>query len=671
MRRLCLLLLLVFFGAGFPVCERSATGQTTNSPEPFRIVIADPLCRELACDCVAGYADRDYTSAAAVLEDVLGRPVELIYAESLLLPQAGDVRKVDLVVGKYGEMAADLKRLGLSLRPTAFLTDENGDVCVEGLVVVRRDDPARGMVDLTDRRILLGPPEADEKHGSALALMEAFAISTSAPQTVSPSCASAALAVVEREADAAVISSYAMPLVEGCGTVDKGALRVLIRTDPVPFITVFAVDLNTRERAALLEAFERLKHRPQALAALKSREGFTGTSYYQASAAARRWTDWRGERRLAVSPHVPVHLPTTKRLLWSRTLTGPGMSGLAAAEGCLVVADKDLTQTHDVWHCLDADTGAELWRVTWPAEGELDFTNSPRANPVICGNDVYLLGAFGELACVKLESGEVVWRRNIIEDFGAEPPTWGTCSTPLVVDDLLIVNPGNTEASVVALDRRSGKEVWRSPGDGPGYGSFVLARPTGRPQIVGHDAVSLCGWDPDDGRRLWRIVPEFEGDFNVPTPIAVGDDLWVTTENNGTRRFRWSANQPEPILKTHADALAPDISTPVIVGDFLLGCDGKLVCLDKTTLETCWTLEEEPLRDYAALIAGDDRVLIVTQQGAVYLVRPTRERPEVLGRMSLFDDVADVDREVWSHPIVLPGRLYVRNLLGVYCFLLE
>ncbi|RMF93398.1 MAG: hypothetical protein D6741_13730 [Planctomycetota bacterium] len=568
-------------------------------------------------------------------------------------------------------MAADLNRLNIPLRPMAFLTDQNGEVSVEGMVVVRQDATARSLADLTDRRILLGPPEADEKYGSALALLEAFAIPAPSQASSSPSCASAALAVVEGDADAAVISSYAMPLVEGCGTIDHGTLRVLIRTDPVPFITVFAVDLDTQEREAVHEAFTRLKERPQVLAALKSRDGFIGTAYYDAPVAARRWTDWRGEKRLGVSPHVPARLPSQTRVLWSRTLTGPGMSGLAAADGRLIVADKNLEQTHDVWHCLDADTGRELWRVTWPAEGELDFTNSPRANPVICGNDVYLLGAFGDLACVKLDSGEIVWRRNIIDDFGAPPPTWGSCSTPLVVDDLLIVNPGASEASIVALDRRTGKEVWRSPGDGPGYGSFVLAEWNDARQIVGHDAVSLCGWNPADGRRLWRIVPEFEGDFNVPTPIAIGNTLWVSTENNGTRRFRWSPNQPKPSLESQSDALAPDISTPVVVGDFLLGCDGKLVCLDKNTLETCWTLEEAPLRDYAALIAGDDRALIVTQQGVVYLIRPTRERPEILGRMTLFNDVADVDREVWSHPVLLPGRLYVRNLLGVYCFLLE
>jgi hypothetical protein len=129
----------------------------------------------------------------------------------------------------------------------------------------------------------------------------------------------------------------------------------------------------------------------------------------------------------------------------------------------------------------------------------MDFTNSPRANPVIHQGMVYTLGAFGDLYCLNLDSGKVVWRKQLAEDFQAKRPSWGWSSTPLIVGDKLIVNPGAKDASLVALDRRTGTVLWSTPGDPPGYASFILATFADVTQIVGYDAASLGGWDPQTG----------------------------------------------------------------------------------------------------------------------------------------------------------------------------
>ena len=118
------------------------------------------------------------------------------------------------------------------------------------------------------------------------------------------------------------------------------------------------------------------------------------------------------------------------------------MSGVAATATRVIVADKSETKDQDIWRCLDAETGKELWTVAYATPKQMEFTNAPRAAPVIHGSFVYLLGAFGDLHCVNLYGSGVVWRRNIIKDFDAKLPTWGTCSTPLVVGDSLVVNPG-------------------------------------------------------------------------------------------------------------------------------------------------------------------------------------------------------------------------------------
>jgi len=627
----------------------------------------DPLAERLACACVAGYAQRRYDKLAAFLAARLDRPVELVFSEAL---QPSRDATFDLIIGELSVVRHDARLARLSVRTLAMLTDGQGSISLTGLFVVRDGDPARSIADLKGRRILFGPEDHIEKQAAALATLEAFNVPASGELETRPACNIAAIAVVEDEADAAVISSYAMPLLEGCGTLAKGELRVIGRTDPVPFIAVYATDrVGTDAEARIQKALAAVRVQRDLLQAMESRYGFVPLA---AMGPGQAWSDWRGPGRRAQSRDVPARLPERRQLLWSHTLTGPGMSGLAVAQGCVIVADKSVDDKSDIFRCLGADTGDELWKLTYPAPGDMDFTNSPRANPVIAGNLVYLLGAFGHLHCVELQSGQVKWRRHLQRDFEAKLPTWGFSSTPLIVDDKLIVNPGAAEASIAALDRDTGRILWAAPGGPPGYASFILATLGGIRQIVGYDVASLGGWDTNTGQRLWTLVPEIEGDFNVTTPIVVDGKLLVSTENNGTRLFAFDREgriEPGPIASS--DALRPDTATPVVVNNLLFGSSGSLVCLNLANrLSTSWQADDDLFSYHNTFIAGPGQVLVVTQSGVACLFRATETRLETISRLPLFDDLPDTERDVWSHPAIVGGRLYVRNLLGVYCFLL-
>jgi len=670
-----------------PRTAGEAAAEASAAASPLRIVVMDPLCLELACDCVAGYAQRNYGRLAEHLQRRLARAVELVYAESLLEPHARTGDGVDLVIGKFSEVVSDAERIGLVVRSLAMLSGKDGRITQTGLFVTRGDDKATAIPELGDYRILFGPEDAVEKQAAAVASLEAFDLAVPEPAAVSPGCTTAAIAVVENDADAAVISSYAMPLLEGCGTIAKGELKIVGRTDPVPFVGVFASDrVDAACEKALAAALAGVAQDAELLAALESRDGFVRLPPIAADGDPKgQWADWRGPNRDAVSADVPQKLPAEKRLLWSRVLTGPGMAGVAVVGGhggrgrkrgsgaCLLVTDKSLDQQNDVFRCLDADTGTQLWKLEYPAPGEMDFTNSPRATPVVDRRLVYLLGAFGHLHCVRLDTGRIVWKRNLAEDFGVKAPTWGYCSSPLVVDDKLVVNPGAVDASLAALDLQSGDVLWATPGDPPGYAGFILAELGGLRQIVGYDCVSLGGWDPQSGKRLWTLLPEVEGDFNVPTPIAVGGKLLVSTENNGTRLYAFDDQgriRPEPIAQS--EDLAPDTSTPVVHGGLVFGNYGGLVCLDlEGGLATLWETELDPFVDYCSLIAGNGRVLVASQSGKLSLLEAAAKGFTKISEWDLFGDVPATDRDVWSHPALLGNRLYIRNLLAVYCFVLE
>src|SRR5438445_19102 len=163
---------------------------------------------------------------------------------------------------------------------------------------------------------------------------------------------------------------------------------------------------------------------------------------------------------------------------------------------------------------------------------------------------------------------------------------------------------------IASPEPATGAVVWEAPGRPAGYGSLIAAELGGRFQIVGHDAKTLGGWDPATGKRLWTVAPEYPDDFNVATPIVYRGMLVVSTENNGTRMFRFSKDgkiAKEP-LAICAD-LAPDTQTPVVAGDRLLGVCQDLYCLDLAdNWKVLWKGADRAFGAHASLMATDERL---------------------------------------------------------------
>lgn len=630
---------------------------------PLTVVVMDPLARELACECVGGYAQRDYPRLAGWLSGQLRRPVQVVFAESLDkgLRHAGRLAP-GLVIGKESLVRADAVAMQIALRPLARLTDTEGRTTLTGFFVVRAKDPAKSLSDLRTRRILFGLPEAEEKHAAALAALVEHGVPIPERLETRSGCAEAALEVQDSEASpapVAVISSYALPLLEGCGNAEPGALRVLGHTRPVPFVTLFAMPALSqaaaeRVRSALLA----LRDDAALLRVMESKSGFepwTGAD----------WPDWQGPGRDARVERLPARLPAQPRVLWRQPAQGPGLAGLAATSDFLVVAERDVADARDVFRCLRTADGRLLWTLDYSAAGELDYGQSPRATPVLHEGRAYLLGAFGHLHCVKLDTGEVLWRLHLVNDLGGKLPGWGYCGTPLVVDHLLVVNPGGPGASLVALNRHTGTVVWRTPGAEAAYASFIVGEFSGRRQIVGYDAQSLGGWDARTGRRLWTLVPPRSGDFNVPTPLAVDGQLLVATENNGTRLYGFRPNgriEPRPLASS--DALSPETTTPIVAAGRVIGLGSGLVCLGLANgLAQKWAVEDEGLATHASLIASDSRLLVLTHGGELLLLDLAAPGGEVLSRCR----VAASPAELYAHPAWVAGRLFLRDAQSVAC----
>ena len=643
-----------------------------KEPEPAVLVVLDPLAKELACACVKGFGQRDYRKLAAKLETTLKQPVSIEFSDDLeeTLGIVGAGREV-VVVGERSLVEHGAARAKLQCHPVAELTGLDGATTVNAVFVAQARDSAKALKDLAGRKVLIGLPAADAQHAAALAALHSAKLDPAAASESREAGNKVALDVLDSTTSpppVAVIPSYALRLLEGCGSITPGDLRIIGTTKAAPFITAFVSDNFAADKERkVVELLLGLKRDAKLLKAMESRDGFVPVSAPRKAGAQMdaEWPDWRGPDRDGLVPRLPARLPQKVTVIWKKATMPGGLAGLSVSGGRLILAERDFEDERDVYRCLNADTGELLWRIEFPAPGHLDYGQSPRAAPVIDEQRAYLLGAFGELRCVNVTNGKVLWQRHLVREFKAALPTWGMCSPPLVVDDLLIVNPGGAKASLVALDRATGRTRWATPGLPAAYSAFICGEFGGMRQIIGYDARSLGGWDVKTGARLWKLVPPTEGDFNVPTPIAVDGGILVSTENNGTRLYSFDSNGriiPEPV-GTFA-GLNPDSATPVVTRGRVFGMKDGLHCLDaQGGLKPIWHGEDDALGDYSTLIADAERVLVITLSGELLLLDAKANTCAIVTRLRLFEN----DVEVYPHPALVGSRLYARGGDSVIC----
>lgn len=344
------------------------------------------------------------------------------------------------------------------------------------------------------------------------------------------------------------------------------------------------------------------------------------------------------------------------------------MGGIAAAAGVVIVSSRDFTDTHDLFLAFDQQSGDARWQVSYPAPGQLDYGNSPRATPLIHDELVYLFGAFGMLTCADLATGIVLWQRDLAAEFATPSLDWGLAGSPLMVEDKLLVQPGGARGSIAALDPLSGETVWATGSSPPGHSSLVPCPWKEGTQVVGYDKTSLGGWDPATGERLWSLAPLHPGDFNVPTPIVLQDRLFVATENNGARLYQLNPDgRPAPQPLARYDDLVPDSHSPVAAAGRIFGVANGLHCLNAEDLQPLWVAEENEFYEYASLLASDERLLCLTIDCQLLLIDARADSYRELGRLQLTAD----GTETLSHPALANRRLFVRAGLQLLCLQLD
>lgn len=339
------------------------------------------------------------------------------------------------------------------------------------------------------------------------------------------------------------------------------------------------------------------------------------------------------------------------------------MGGIAATSKHVIFGGRDIIDGGDSFTCLNAETGEVQWQIIYPAPGRLDYGNSPRGTPLIHEGHAFLQGAFGQLTCVNVETGETVWQKNLAIEFAVELPTWGFCGSPIIVNNQLVIQTASYEASLLALDPKSGEVLWQTAGSGTGYSSLVAGKIGETLTIVGYQEETVAGWDASNGKLLWEIKPKHSGDFNVPTPIVGQKNLWLISENNGLRRYPYENGKPKLVPEKQNERLTPDSHSPTKVDDRIFVMYDGLHCIDAETLTKKWSSDDFAFNVYGSIIATDDRILVTTFNGDVILADAKADEYKALGRWKLVDD----GTELYAHPAIAGTKMFVRVGKQIRC----
>jgi outer membrane protein assembly factor BamB len=338
--------------------------------------------------------------------------------------------------------------------------------------------------------------------------------------------------------------------------------------------------------------------------------------------------------------------------LWRRPI-GPAWSSFAV-QGDLIYTQEQ-RGTEEIVSCYNLNTGKPVWFHRDSARFyESNAGPGPRGTPTLNNGRVYTLGATGIVNALKADSGAVIWSRNAASDTKTKIPGWGFASSPLIVDDVVIVA---TAGALVAYDIANGNPRWFGPANDSGYSSPHLATIGGVRQILMLNGIGAISLSPTDGKELWRYALPPGPRIVQPAITSDGDILTHDGESSSMRRIA-VAQGPSGWTVTErwaSDGLNPYFSDFVVHKGHAFGFSGSsIACIDLKDGNLKWKGGSYG-QGQLVLLADQDLLLVVSEQGELALVKATPEQFTELGRFPA------VKGKTWNHPVLAGDTVLVRN----------
>jgi outer membrane protein assembly factor BamB len=357
-------------------------------------------------------------------------------------------------------------------------------------------------------------------------------------------------------------------------------------------------------------------------------------------------------------------------LLWTAKGLGHGYSSMSIANGMIYTAGSIEKDTVIIALNLD---GKILWKVK---NGKAFTGDRPgtRGTPTIDGNRLYHQSPLGNIICLDAKTGDIIWELNVIEKFKSKIPNWALAESLLVDGDHLISCPGGPQTYIVAMNKKTGSLVWKSPsiGELAGYASPTLVEYKGLRIIITLSLKGMIGVNADTGELLWHIKHESYADENVLMPIFHDGEVFISTLKTGS--IKWKVNVKDGRVSLEelwrTEELDNHHGGVILLNGNLYGTStfrnrNLLVCLD-------WKTGRNKYMDKCvgkvSLTYADGMLYTLSIDGVMGLVRPTTEGHKLV---SSFEIPKGGKGNSWAHPVVCGGRLYIRHGEFIYAYSLK
>jgi outer membrane protein assembly factor BamB len=407
-------------------------------------------------------------------------------------------------------------------------------------------------------------------------------------------------------------------------------------------------------------------------------------------ARADDWPQWRGPNRDGVWKETGIidKFSAPKITPRWRAPVGSGYSGPTVSAGRVYLMDRQTEpkQSERVL-CFDRQTGRALWTYTYPCDyAGVSYTAGPRASVSLDEGRAYALGTMGHFHCLDAQTGQVLWKKDLHAEYQARIPIWGLAAAPLVDGDNVILQIGGARgACLVALNKKSGVEVWRALEDSASYSAPIIIQQAGRRVLVCWTGGHVAGLDPVTGKVFWQhpFLPN-KMVINVPTPVVEGGRLFVSAFYDGSLMLKlreddlqveqlWRRRGPSEM---RTDSLHCMISTPYLQGDYVYGVDsyGELRCLDARTGNRVWEdLTAVPKARWGNIhmVRNGSRVWMFNERGELIISELGPRGFHEISRARLIEPTTEqLSRRggvCWSHPAYAYKHVFARNDRELVC----
>jgi outer membrane protein assembly factor BamB len=393
------------------------------------------------------------------------------------------------------------------------------------------------------------------------------------------------------------------------------------------------------------------------------------------------WPQWQGPHRTAVSNESGLLKTWPKKgppLVWKVTELGGGDSAPSIAAG-RIYGMSNRGNEEVVW-ALSEMNGDTVWASPiGPAfkQGMPQSKEGPGCTPTVDGERLYVLGLGGDLACLRVQDGKIIWQRSLTRDFGGIVPRWSYRESPLIDGDKVVCTPGGKGATIVALDKLTGKTIWQSAvPDSPGaaYSSVIAFTFNGQRQYAQLTQKALIGVAASDGKFLWRYdQAASRSGINCSTPVYDNGYVFAASAyGTGGGLVRLSSSGGGTTAKEvyFTKKMQNHHGGMILLDGCLYGANGGneggfLICLDFLTGKVLWDQRDKRGVAKGSIALADGRFYYRLENGTVLLIEPSSKQYLERGR---FEQPDRTSLPAWSHPVIANGKLYLRDQGTLFCY---